>query len=119
MTAPPFIVLSKQDLTVLMPFGEYVDAVADAFRMHTEGRSIAPAPMHIPAGGGGFHVKAGSLPIGPGYTAIKVNGNFPNNRLAHGLPTIQGATLFLALGVALMSLVVDILYAFLDPRVRY
>jgi len=44
MTAPPFIVLSKQDLTVLMPFGEYVDAVADAFRMHTEGRSIAPAP---------------------------------------------------------------------------
>jgi len=85
--------LSKQDLAVLMPFGEYVDAVADAFRMHTEGRSIAPAPMHIPAGGGGFHVKAGSLPIGPGYTAIKVNGNFPNNQLAHGLPTIQGAIL--------------------------
>jgi len=35
------------------------------------------------------------------------------------LPTIQGATLFLALGVCLMSLIVDILYAFLDPRVRY
>lgn len=35
------------------------------------------------------------------------------------LATIQGTTLFLALGVALMSLVVDILYAFLDPRVRY
>jgi peptide/nickel transport system permease protein len=33
--------------------------------------------------------------------------------------TIQGTTLFLALGVALMSLVVDIVYAFLDPRVRY
>jgi len=35
------------------------------------------------------------------------------------LATIQGTTLFLALGVALMSLVVDILYAFLDPRVKY
>jgi len=35
------------------------------------------------------------------------------------LATIQGTTLFLALGVALMSLLVDILYAFLDPRVRY
>ena len=32
---------------------------------------------------------------------------------------IQGTTLFLALAVVLCSLVVDILYAFLDPRVRY
>jgi peptide/nickel transport system permease protein len=35
------------------------------------------------------------------------------------LSTIQGTTLFLALGVALMSLLVDIVYAFLDPRVKY
>jgi peptide/nickel transport system permease protein len=35
------------------------------------------------------------------------------------LSTIQGTTLVLALAVALMSLLVDILYAFLDPRVRY
>jgi peptide/nickel transport system permease protein len=35
------------------------------------------------------------------------------------LPTIQGTVVFLALGVCVMSLVVDILYAFLDPRVRY
>ncbi|MFL5714165.1 MAG: ABC transporter permease [Chloroflexota bacterium] len=33
--------------------------------------------------------------------------------------TIQGTTLFLALAVALCSLAVDIIYAFLDPRVRY
>jgi peptide/nickel transport system permease protein len=37
----------------------------------------------------------------------------------HDLPTIQGTTLFLALGVALASLIVDVIYAFLDPRVRY
>ena len=35
------------------------------------------------------------------------------------LVTIQGTVLFLALGVSLMTLLVDIIYAFLDPRVRY
>jgi peptide/nickel transport system permease protein len=35
------------------------------------------------------------------------------------LVTIQGCTLFLAFAVVLMNLIVDILYAFLDPRVRY
>ncbi len=35
------------------------------------------------------------------------------------LVMIQGTTLFLALAVCICSLVVDILYAFLDPRVRY
>ena len=35
------------------------------------------------------------------------------------LATIQGTTLFLALAVVVMNMVVDILYAFLDPRVRY
>jgi peptide/nickel transport system permease protein len=35
------------------------------------------------------------------------------------LATIQGTTVVLATAVALMSLLVDILYAFLDPRVRY
>ncbi|WP_372789135.1 ABC transporter permease [Paraconexibacter sp.] len=35
------------------------------------------------------------------------------------LATIQGTTVFLALGVAVMSLIVDVIYAYLDPRVRY
>ena len=35
------------------------------------------------------------------------------------LSTVQGTTLFLALGVCIMSLIVDVLYAYLDPRVRY
>jgi peptide/nickel transport system permease protein len=35
------------------------------------------------------------------------------------LVTIQGCTLFLAFAVVLMNLIVDIFYAFLDPRVRY
>ena len=90
---PPLVILSGEDLTALMPFGEYVDAVADAFRMQAEGQAVAPAPMYVPTEGGGFHVKAGRLPIGPGYAAFKVNGNLPENRAKHGLPTIQGAIL--------------------------
>ncbi|MEI2702587.1 MAG: ABC transporter permease [Baekduia sp.] len=35
------------------------------------------------------------------------------------LTTIQGTTILLAAAVAIANLVVDILYAFLDPRVRY
>ena len=92
-TPPPLVILSRQDLTALMAFGEYVEAVADAFRMQAEGHAIAPAPMHVPTEGGGFHVKAGRLPIGPGYAAFKVNANLPDNRAKHGLPTIQGAIL--------------------------
>jgi ornithine cyclodeaminase/alanine dehydrogenase-like protein (mu-crystallin family) len=44
--------------------------------------------MH--AGEGGFHIKAGSLQLGRSYFAAKVNGNFPNNGVRFGLPTIQG-----------------------------
>src|SRR5437879_3151 len=92
-TAPRLIVLSREDLAALVPFDEYVDAVADAFRMHAQGRAALPPPMHIPCEGGGFHVKAGQLPIGPGYAAFMVNANFPDNPQRHGLPTIQGAIL--------------------------
>jgi peptide/nickel transport system permease protein len=35
------------------------------------------------------------------------------------LPVIQGTVLFGAFFIVMMSLVVDILYAFIDPRVRY
>ena len=35
------------------------------------------------------------------------------------LPAILGVTLVLAVAVAFMNLIVDILYAYLDPRVRY
>jgi ornithine cyclodeaminase/alanine dehydrogenase len=90
---PSLTALSRRELIALMPFGEYVDAVAEAFRLHAQGRSVLPAPLHIPSERGGFHVKAGSLPLGPGYVAIKINSNFPDNRRTNGLPTIQGAIL--------------------------
>ena len=35
------------------------------------------------------------------------------------LPVVQGTVLFGAFFIAIMSLIVDIAYAFIDPRVRY
>lgn len=89
----PFLILSQQDLRTLMTFGDYVEAVAEGFRMLAEGLCDSPVPMHVHVADGTFHAKAASLPRGHGYVAVKVNGNFPSNRARHGLPTIQGAVL--------------------------
>ena len=96
-TAAPgtILILSSQDLQTVMRFDDYVDAVAEAFRMLAEGRCESPVPLQVSVTDGTFHAKAASLPVGPGYVAVKVNGNFPDNRSRHGLPTIQGAV-FLA-----------------------
>jgi ornithine cyclodeaminase/alanine dehydrogenase-like protein (mu-crystallin family) len=88
-----FVILSQQDLRAAMRFGDYVEAVAEGFRLLAEGRCASPVPTQIDVAHGAFHVKPGSLPRGPGYVAVKVNGNFPDNRAQHGLPTIQGAVL--------------------------
>jgi ornithine cyclodeaminase/alanine dehydrogenase len=88
-----FLILSQRDLQALMSFGDYVEAVGEGFRLLAEGACQAPVPLHIGLADGGFHVKAASLPRGRGYVAVKVNGNFADNRARHGLPTIQGAVL--------------------------
>jgi ornithine cyclodeaminase/alanine dehydrogenase-like protein (mu-crystallin family) len=88
-----FIILSQRDLRAAMRFGDYVEAVAEGFRLLAEGGSSSPVPTQIDVAQGAFHVKGGSLPRGPGYVAVKVNANFPDNRARHGLPTIQGAVL--------------------------
>ena len=88
-----FIILSRQDLRAAMRFGDYVEAVADGFRLLAEGRCASPVPTQIDVAHGAFHLKPASLPRGPGYVAVKVNGNFPDNRARHGLPTIQGAVI--------------------------
>jgi len=49
---------------------------------------------------------------GLGYTAI-------NSALQQDLPLVLGIVLVASVAVAIANLVVDILYAFIDPRVRY
>ena len=85
------LVLSRQDLAALMNFEDYVEAVAEGFRLRLEIGCAAPLPMEIAANGGAFHVKAASLPRGSGYVAVKINANFPENPRRRDLPTIQGA----------------------------
>ena len=34
-------------------------------------------------------------------------------------PVIQGINLFLATGIIVLNLVIDVVYGFLDPRIRY
>jgi len=99
--ASDIIVLSRADLAALMRFGDYVEAVAEAFRQHAQGDAVLPDPMHIPGDGGGFHVKAASL---GGYVAVKTNSNFPQNP-RRGLPTIQGAVLLFDAGGVPLALI--------------
>jgi peptide/nickel transport system permease protein len=49
---------------------------------------------------------------GLGYLAI-------NSALQQDLPIVVGVVLLASVAVALANLIVDILYAFIDPRVRY
>jgi alanine dehydrogenase len=85
------LILSRSDLRALMRFDDYVEAVAEAFRLLARGGCQSVIPTEIPAQHGTFHIKAGALPRGAGYVAVKINGNFPSNKARHGLPTIQGA----------------------------
>lgn len=68
-------------------------AVEDAFRRLGEGKVPPPAILAMHAQRGSFHVKAGMLTTDRPYFAAKLNANFPENRLRHGLPTIQGAVI--------------------------
>jgi ornithine cyclodeaminase/alanine dehydrogenase-like protein (mu-crystallin family) len=99
-------ILARGDLASLMRFSDYVEAVADAFRLHAEGLSVLPPPMHILADGGGFHVKAASLALASGYVAVKTNSNFPRNR-RRGLPTIQGAILLFDAASGVLLALID------------
>jgi alanine dehydrogenase len=84
-------ILTRRDVAALLAMDECIDAVERAFRMHAEGRTIAPGVLGAHVDGGGFHVKTAGLPVGGrSYFAAKVNANFPANRDRYGLPTIQG-----------------------------
>ncbi len=84
----PTLILTGPDLARLMTPADYLNAVTRGFRALAEGRIESPPPLHLHADGGGFHAKGAIL--SGGYAAVKINGNFPGNPEARGLPTIQG-----------------------------
>jgi ornithine cyclodeaminase/alanine dehydrogenase-like protein (mu-crystallin family) len=86
----PTLVLTRADVAALLPAPLCLEAVACAFVAHAEGRTLPPGVLGIPAGQGGFHVKAAGVSLGRRYFAAKVNGNFAANPAERGLPAIQG-----------------------------
>ena len=82
--------LTRRDVEALLGWDECIAAVEDAFRLHGEGRSLAPGVLGVSAPHGGFHIKAAGLELGRLYFAVKTNANFSDNPRRHGLPAIQG-----------------------------
>jgi len=88
------LLFTRSDVAALLDLGECIEAVEEAFRLLGEGRIEPARTLGFAEPGGGFHIKAGSLPRGPRrYFAAKLNGNFPENPRRLGLPAIQGAVL--------------------------
>lgn len=89
----PMRVLSRADLATIMTRNDYLEVVEQGFRALRKEKHSNPPPLHIPCDGGGFHAKAARYEGARDYVALKLNGNFPGNPSAHGLPTIQGVLL--------------------------
>ena len=84
------LVLSRRDVVDLLSLRDCIDAVEAAFRLHAEGRTLGPGVLGVPAGDGGFHIKAAGLVGERRYFAAKTNANFPENPRRFGRPAIQG-----------------------------
>jgi ornithine cyclodeaminase/alanine dehydrogenase-like protein (mu-crystallin family) len=84
------LILSRRDVFDLLSLRDCIDAVEEAFRLHAHGRTLGPGVLGVPAGDGGFHVKAAGLAGERRYFAAKINANFPDNPRRFGLPAIQG-----------------------------
>ena len=62
----------------------------EAWGGQQEGAAAPSGVLGVRVPSGGFHVKTACLDRGRRYFAAKLNANFPENRMRHGLPTIQG-----------------------------
>jgi ornithine cyclodeaminase/alanine dehydrogenase-like protein (mu-crystallin family) len=90
MNAPPVLLLSREAVAKLATTRDYLNAMQTAFSDLAASRFEIPAVGHVPGIGGMFHIKAAQRSGSPALAVIKVNGNFPDNRARHDLPTIQG-----------------------------
>jgi len=90
MSAPPVLLFSRDAISKLATTRDYLAAMQTAFADLAASRFEVPAVGHVPGVGGMFHIKAAQRAGSPPLAVIKVNGNFPNNRVQHDLPTIQG-----------------------------
>ncbi|PYI90200.1 MAG: hypothetical protein DME97_18095 [Verrucomicrobia bacterium] len=87
------LLLRRSEVEQLLTLPECIDAVEEAFRMQGEGKVPPAGILGVKAPGGGLHIKAALLPHDRTYLVAKLNTNFPRNRTAVALPTIQGLIL--------------------------
>lgn len=84
------LLLTRNEISALLQFSDYFEAVEAAFKAHAENRSLAQGLLHLDSCGGEFHVKGGGLQLGKTYFAFKINGGFYQNAKLYGLPNIIG-----------------------------
>ena len=93
-TADAVLLLTREDVARLLTIEDCITAVEQAFRLFAEATVPPPGILATHVDHGGFHIKAGVMPVGGRlFYAAKANANFPANPTRHGLPTIQGAVL--------------------------
>src|SRR5438270_5785206 len=84
------LILQRHQVAQLLDLDTCIEAVESAFRLLGEKKAGAPGVLGIHSTGGGFHIKAGILPLDRNYFAAKINGNFFHNATRFNLPRIQG-----------------------------
>jgi alanine dehydrogenase len=90
---PQVVLLSSSQVGELLDPPQLIDAVEAGFRQRGMGEAQPGGVLGVEMASGGFHVKAAALSHHSGVFAVKLNGNFPGNPTANGLPTIQGLVL--------------------------
>jgi alanine dehydrogenase len=90
MTTEGTLLLRRGEVEQMLSIQACIDAVENIFRLQGQGKVPAPRILAVKAAHGGLHVKAALLPGERNYIVAKLNTNFPENRAAYDLPTIQG-----------------------------
>jgi alanine dehydrogenase len=84
------LLLTRNEVAKLITVEECIAAVDQGFRLYAADKTVAPKVLGVHCPKGNYHIKASLLNLGSSYFATKINSNFRNNPVAHGLPLIQG-----------------------------
>lgn len=84
------VLLNRTEISALLDFEDYFDAVEAAFKSHGEKKTLPQGLLHLDSEGGEFHIKGGGLKLERIYFGLKCNGAFSENMRRHGLPNILG-----------------------------
>lgn len=89
-SAQKTLLFNRSSFEALLTMEDYIEAVANAHRLHAEEKVIATNLIHADAPNGEYHIKTGGLLGERAYYGLKANGGFFNNQRNHGLPNILG-----------------------------